>query len=60
MISAIVGFTLEQQIQNGASAAHDQSELYCFCQQPEHGKMIVCENSSCQYVWFHYDRVGIK
>lgn len=23
MISAIVGFTLEQQIQNGASAAHD-------------------------------------
>lgn len=47
----IVGLTLEQQVQSGVSATHDQPELYCFCQQPEHGKMTMCENSLC---------VGIK
>lgn len=34
--------------------------LYCFCQQPEFGKMIGCDNDFCQYEWFHYPCVGIK
>ena len=33
--------------------------LYCYCQDKEHGKMIMCENPGCQYVWFHYECVGI-
>ena len=34
-------------------------ELYCLCQQPEHGKMIMCEDPNCKYVWFHFTCVGI-
>ena len=60
MIPAIIGLTLEQQTEDENNVADDQPELYCFCQQPEYGKMIMCENSACQYVWFHYDCVGIK
>ena len=31
-----------------------------FCQEPEYGKMIMCENPACQYIWFHYDCVALK
>ena len=34
-------------------------DLYRYWQNKEHGKMIMCENPGCQYVWFHYDCVGI-
>jgi len=60
MIPAIVGLTVEQQIPDYENIVHDEDEVYCFCQQPEHGKMIMCEGSACPYVWFHYDCVGIK
>ena len=36
-----------------------QIPLYYYCQDKGHGKMIMCENPGCQYVWFHYDCVGI-
>ena len=35
------------------------SDLHCYCQDKEYGKMIMYENG-CQYVWFHYDCVGIR
>lgn len=34
--------------------------LYCVCQKEESGKMIMCDNPSCKYVWFHYKCVGIQ
>ena len=36
------------------------SDHYCYCQDTEYGKMIMCENPGCQYIWFHYDCVGIR
>lgn len=43
-----------------ASGESNDNELYCICQSPEYGKMIQCDNSTCKYVWFHYQCVGIK
>jgi len=37
-----------------------ESEVYCFCQREEFGKMIMYEGSHCPYTWFHFACVGIK
>ena len=36
------------------------TDLYCYCQDKEYGKMIMCENPHYQYIWFHYDCVDIR
>ncbi|XP_077492150.1 uncharacterized protein LOC144103258 [Amblyomma americanum] len=37
-----------------------QEQVYCFCQEPESGKMVMCENAACRYVWFHFKCVSLK
>ena len=46
-------------IENSA-AENSSQQLYCSCQQVEYGKMIMCDNPSCKYLWFHYGCVGIQ
>ena len=31
-----------------------EAERYCYCEGPESGKMIACDNSTCPYKWFHF------
>ncbi|VEU22007.1 DEKNAAC103039 [Brettanomyces naardenensis] len=33
--------------------------IYCFCRLPSFGRMICCDNASCEYQWFHYKCVGL-
>ncbi|XP_045213619.2 uncharacterized protein LOC123564267 [Mercenaria mercenaria] len=35
-------------------------EIYCYCEQVEHGKMIGCDNDDCEIQWFHYACVKIE
>jgi len=42
-----------------AATANSSKQLYCFCQVEEYGNMIMCDNPSCKYIWFHYGCVGI-
>ncbi len=28
--------------------------LWCYCREPEAGKMIMCENTGCKIEWFHF------
>jgi len=35
-----------------------ESEVYCFCQREEFGKIIMGEGSHCPYTWFHFACVG--
>lgn len=34
-------------------------ELYCYCNRISFGKMIACDNDSCEYEWFHLGCVGL-
>jgi len=34
--------------------------LFCICNEPEFGKMIECENVSCDIGWFHFSCVGVR
>ena len=29
------------------------AQTYCYCQGPEYGDMIGCDNPKCLYEWFH-------
>lgn len=35
-------------------------KLYCFCQKPESGDMIGCDEPKCSYQWFHMSCVKLK
>ena len=33
---------------------------YCWCDGKDEGKMVACDNGSCEREWFHYQCVGIS
>ncbi len=38
-------------LQNHESAR----DTYCYCEGPERGTMIACDNEHCPYEWFHME-----
>ena len=38
----------------------EETKMYCYCRQGEHGRMIGCDNVSCDYQWFHLDCLKLK
>ena len=38
----------------------DYDKVWCYCNQPSHGEMILCDNKSCQIKWFHCDCLRIR
>ena len=44
------------------SAATDTSEMpkWCLCNEPEYGKMIMCDNEACDIGWYHYGCINMK
>lgn len=50
---------VEEDLVDGES--NDISEqLYCYCQGPEEGEMVGCDNNSCLYKWFHLSCLKLK
>lgn len=47
-----------QQDENAQPSEGDK--LYCLCEGPESGKMIMCDSKTCKHTWFHYKCVNIK
>ena len=35
-------------------------DVYCYCQRPEEGDMVACDNSTCPHAWFHVSCLGLK
>lgn len=38
----------------------DDSQLWCFCQEPSYGEMILCDNKTCTIKWFHLECLNIR
>lgn len=36
----------------------DEKQRYCYCQGPEEGEMVGCDNPDCKYEWFHLKCLG--
>ena len=43
----------------GESCSNDVP-VYCYCQKPEGGDMVACDNSACTREWFHLRCLGLK
>ena len=53
---------MDKPISAGTDVPYDISEMpkWCLCNEPEYGKMIICDNDACGIGWFHYPCVNIK
>ena len=41
-------------------ADEPSSPTYCYCNGPDEGRMVGCDNPSCRFGWFHLDCLGLK
>lgn len=38
----------------------DEPPTYCYCNGPDEGPMVGCDNPLCTFRWFHLDCLGLK
>ena len=38
-----------------STSCEEQIIVHCYCQRPESGAMVMCNNPMCSYGWFHFD-----
>ncbi|KAJ6523546.1 hypothetical protein B0H19DRAFT_1276865 [Mycena capillaripes] len=43
----------------GDDGADGDDKPYCFCQRVSFGQMIACDDSNCQWEWFHIACIGL-
>jgi hypothetical protein len=46
-------------LQTLLDAAQRKNELWCVCQKPESGNMILCDATKCTIGWYHNECVGL-
>ena len=53
---------VRKQLQIPASEARksmvveeDPEALWCYCGEPSHGEMIMCDHKTCKIKWFHFN-----
>ncbi|KXT11826.1 hypothetical protein AC579_6072 [Pseudocercospora musae] len=54
---------LNEQEMNDTDAEDDDGNgapLYCYCNKPEGGRMLACDDKRCKKQWFHFECVGIE
>ena len=47
--------TTSVQLAECSSTSSPTVTTYCYCDGPEEGSMVGCDNPSCVYQWFHLD-----
>ena len=38
----------------------ENTGIFCYCRKGEVGKIVLCDNPSCKYGWFHFSCVNLK
>ena len=39
---------------------NENGRLWCYCNQPSWGEMIMCDHKNCTIQWFHFDCLRIR
>ena len=47
--------TKEKESEAKRDKVDEISSLWCYCNQPSYGNMIICDNNTCIIQWFHFD-----
>ncbi|KUI65383.1 Inhibitor of growth protein 1 [Cytospora mali] len=50
----------EVEVDEDGNVIDPNEEKYCFCNRVSYGTMVLCENESCPYEWFHIECLGLK
>ncbi|ROW17568.1 hypothetical protein VPNG_00773 [Cytospora leucostoma] len=50
----------EVEVDEDGNVIDPNEEKYCFCNRVSYGTMVMCENGSCPYEWFHLECLGLK
>ena len=50
---------LRPSTSNSMSNVPEDEPTYCYCNRPDKGKMIACDNPACPFEWFHVRCLGI-
>ena len=40
--------------------SEDESRLWCYCEQPSFGQMVMYDNKKCPISWFHFECLRIR
>ena len=46
--------------QQDSDETEDMSKLWCYCNEPSFGEMILCDNEKCTIKWYHFDCLRIR
>ncbi|ROV98358.1 hypothetical protein VMCG_07117 [Cytospora schulzeri] len=50
----------EVEVDEDGNVIDPNEEKYCFCNRVSYGTMVLCENESCPFEWFHLECLGLK
>ena len=53
-------FLVTQQDQEKTLTEKLDHQIWCICRKEENGRMILCDNETCETGWFHFSCVGIS
>lgn len=62
LLPEIISRKLEEELSRVNETEENENEelTYCVCDKPEYGRMIQCDNESCEISWFHYPCVNVR
>lgn len=46
--------------QQDSDETEDMSKLWCYCNEPSFGEMMLCDNEKCTIKWYHFDCLRIR
>ncbi|PSS03808.1 hypothetical protein BD289DRAFT_358558 [Coniella lustricola] len=49
----------EVEVDEEGNVIDPNEARYCFCNRVSFGTMVMCENDSCKYEWFHLECLGL-
>ncbi len=52
--------SFDQNSVEGEEVNSNSIQQYCYCQGPEEGDMVGCDNPSCTFQWFHLKCLKLK
>ena len=60
LLPEILTRKLDISVEHDDPKLSGDDQLCCVCKQPEYGKMIACDNQTCDIVWFHHSCANVR
>ena len=51
---------ISQSVDENETDNEDYEKVWCYCNTPSYGQMILCDNDACMIQWFYCDCLRIR